>query len=388
MPFLWYYGTKVYFEKGGNVLAHLKKFSKSATGHMTEHFERKQNDLGEYIKFGNQDIDTSKTHLNYNLGPERSGQVEFIKNRCSEVKCLNRADVKVMCSWVVTKPKDFDREEEFFKETYKFLENRYGKENVVSAYVHKDEITPHMHFSFVPVVYDKEKELYKVSAKEKIPRSDLKCFHKDLEKHLEKYFGREVGVLNESTKEGNKAIDELKKETAVKKLNNLKEEITVNETSIGTLRNDLNALERDLRVTNKVKGSIDKINQIEVSTPLFQKDKVTMSKSSYESLLKVAKWALINKEKALEPYKKEIQKHKKENESLKKNTVRLENEIEELKDTKEKFSLSKLTEKAKEKSNLHNLENKVKKLERFIEQKDLVSEFKQMSQNRDVSRKR
>ena len=36
-----------------------------------------------------------------------------------------------MCSWVVTAPKDLDpkQQDDFFKESYKFLENRYGKEN-------------------------------------------------------------------------------------------------------------------------------------------------------------------------------------------------------------------------------------------------------------------
>lgn len=93
-------------------MAHLKKFGKTATGHMTKHYERAKDEFGEYIKFGNQDIDTSKTHLNYNLASNGSNQVEFIKNRCKEVKCLNREDVKVMCSWIVTKPKNISNSEE------------------------------------------------------------------------------------------------------------------------------------------------------------------------------------------------------------------------------------------------------------------------------------
>lgn len=223
-------------------MAHLKKFGKTATGHMTKHYERAKDEFGEYIKFGNQDIDTSKTHLNYNLASNGSNQVEFIKNRCKEVKCLNREDVKVMCSWIVTKPKNISNSEkrDFFKETYKFLENRYGKENVISAYVHKDETTPHMHFSFVPVVYDKKKELYKVSAKKRVSRSDLRSFHTDLERHLERYFGREVGILNEATKEGNKSIEELKKGTAIKEFNSIAEEYQNALESLINIENDIN----------------------------------------------------------------------------------------------------------------------------------------------------
>ena len=57
-------------------------------------------------------------------------------------------------------PQDFPLElsRQFFEQTYKFLNERYsGEQNVVSAYVHMDEKTPHMHYAFVPVVHDKKK---------------------------------------------------------------------------------------------------------------------------------------------------------------------------------------------------------------------------------------
>ena len=41
---------------------------------------------------------------------------------------------------------------EYFNESYQFLSNIVGKENVVYAGVHFDEDTPHMHFYFLPVV--------------------------------------------------------------------------------------------------------------------------------------------------------------------------------------------------------------------------------------------
>ena len=41
---------------------------------------------------------------------------------------------------------------ECFNESYRFLSNIVGKENVVYAGVHFDEDTPHMHFYFLPVV--------------------------------------------------------------------------------------------------------------------------------------------------------------------------------------------------------------------------------------------
>ena len=75
-----------------------------------------------------------------------------------------------------------------------------------------------MHSSclFVPVVKDKKKDIYKVSAKECIDRKDLQTFHDDLDKHMTKAFERNIGVVNEATREGNKSVAELKKNTLIK----------------------------------------------------------------------------------------------------------------------------------------------------------------------------
>ena len=196
-------------------MAHVQKFAMAAVGHMCNHFERTGN-----AERSNVNIDSERTGLNYNLAPAREqSQVDFIRQRISEVKCQKRADVKVMCDWVITIPKDFqaahpEREREFFERSYEFLEKRYGAANVISAYVHKDEITPHMHFAFVPVTTDKRKGIEKVSAKEVLTRADLRTFHNDLQEHLERTLGVEVNVQNEATKDGNKAIAELKRESA------------------------------------------------------------------------------------------------------------------------------------------------------------------------------
>lgn len=333
-------------------MAHLKKFGKSATGHMTKHYERVKDEFGEYIKFGNQDIDINKTHLNYNLSPDRSNQVEFIKNRCKEVRCLNREDVKVMCSWVVTKPKNIRESEEgeFFKETYKFLENRYGKENVVSAYVHKDEITPHMHFSFVPVVYDKKKELYKVSAKEKVSRNDLRSFHTDLEKHLEKYFGKEVGILNEATKEGNKSIEELKKGTAIKEFNSIVKKRQYALEILKNIEKDIQPLEdKRKQLEGKIEGLEGRVLSLEEVESINVKKTITgaIRGISYEDILNLKKTAkyinqIVEMKKSLDiKENKLIEKEKKINlipMNQQVEIAKIKSENQELKKYKEAFN--------------------------------------------------
>lgn len=203
-------------------MAHVMKYTKAACGHMFAHFDRK----AEHIS--NDDLDRTRTHLNYNLAAhQRMEQGEFVRKRCSEVKCQNRKDVNVMVSWVITAPKDLPEQEHkvFFQASYDFLQQRYGRENVVSAYVHMDEITPHMHFAFVPVVQDRKRGGQKVSAKEAVNRSDLQKFHTDLQKYLERELGHKVSVLNEATKDGNKSVRELKRESAAEQLQEVQEQI-------------------------------------------------------------------------------------------------------------------------------------------------------------------
>lgn len=202
-------------------MAHVAKYTASAVGHMANHYGR--SDIGEkanYIIRSNENIKPERTHLNYNLAKDYQPmkQVDFLHRRLSEVKVQKRSDVNVLCDWVVTAPKDLPPAEleQFFVSTHDFLATKYGRENVVSAYVHMDEVTPHIHFAFIPVVPDRRKGGYKVSAKECITRAQLRSFHSELQERLEHDLGHSVAILNDATAEGNKSIADLKRGTATK----------------------------------------------------------------------------------------------------------------------------------------------------------------------------
>nr|WP_258089060.1 plasmid recombination protein [Weissella fangxianensis] len=112
----------------------------------------------------------------------------------------------------------------FFEAATNFLNDRYGQENAVAAVVHYDETTPHLHYAFVPVIFDDKKSRYKVSAKEVLTRHDLQTFHDDLDQHLKKVLPfYEHGILNNKTlpfenvaeiKKYNDQFNALKKELA------------------------------------------------------------------------------------------------------------------------------------------------------------------------------
>nr|CRY97554.1 hypothetical protein [uncultured prokaryote] len=199
-------------------MANFTHYTRGSCTSITQHNERKKNDRGEYLKYKNGQIDTSRTHMNYNLAPDRTQtQLEFIRERTEGLKCLKRKDVNVMASWLITAPKTLpeERQKEFFEQSYQFLKEKYGEKNIISAYVHMDETTPHMHFCFVPVVYDKKKQREKVSCKERVTKFDLQRFHPEFQKIIDDWkeqngYDFECDVLNGATAGGNMTVEQLK----------------------------------------------------------------------------------------------------------------------------------------------------------------------------------
>lgn len=279
-------------------MAHIQKNTRAATGHLFDHYGRNaEEEKYKYLYRQNDSIDPKRTHLNYNLAPsDGKTQQEIFDERMSQVKCLKRKDVNVMCSWVVTVPKDLDpdRTKEFMQHTYNFLENRYGRKNVISAYVHMDETTPHMHFAFIPVVFDKKKQTEKVCAKEIIDRHELQVFHDELQNYLESSMGCRVNVLNEATKEGNKSVEELKRGTARQTLQNVHRATKKEKDELNNLLKQKNALEREIKALKDMKNiqgqvlSSQQIKNIKTENIMLDNEKVKISKSDLADLQKSA----------------------------------------------------------------------------------------------------
>ncbi|KAA8346482.1 MobV family relaxase [Leuconostoc mesenteroides] len=180
-------------------MAHLKKNTRGAVPGLAVHFERKTD------HHSNKDIDVSKTHLNQDLISDGSDMLSRFNERLNDVYCMKRDDVKALATWIITLPEElsevpYEQQSAFFEATKQFLDDRYGKDNAVAAVVHYDETTPHLHYAFVPVVFDSKKERYKVSAKEVLTRHDLQTFHDDLDQNLKAVLPfYEQGILNHKT---------------------------------------------------------------------------------------------------------------------------------------------------------------------------------------------
>ncbi|MBO4360000.1 MAG: plasmid recombination protein, partial [Eubacteriaceae bacterium] len=137
-------------------MASLKTYRYENAGKMLEHTSRK------HAQTRDKHIDTVRSYTNRMLSPDRGmDDMQYLDKRIGEVAHTARKTLKVMGSWVVTVPKDILYEktslvDTFFDKVYDFMTERYGEINTVSCWVHYDEAVPHMHYNFVPVVYDEE----------------------------------------------------------------------------------------------------------------------------------------------------------------------------------------------------------------------------------------
>lgn len=244
-------------------MAHLASFKSAGAVGVLRHDERTENDKVQSRK--NECIDSKKTCLNYNLAPKRKGNLmEHIRRVCKDnnVRLSNRKDLNVMCSWIVTAPKTIPKDQipKFFLYCYSFLKKRYGEEYTLSATVHLDETTPHLHYSFIPVGYDKKNNRLTVSSKLVATRTELRSFQQELSKALENEFGYDVGILNEATKDGNKEIQELKLQTAQKRIAEAEQSAERAEKHLNELQGrvlnqeEVNALRGKKTLTGGLKG--------------------------------------------------------------------------------------------------------------------------------------
>ncbi len=108
----------------------------------------------------NPDIDMSKSKYNFHIVKPEGRYYQFIQNRIEQAGCRTRKDSTRFVDTLITASPEFfkgktrEQTEAFFQRAADFLIQRVGRENIVSAVVHMDERTPHMHLTFVPLTKD------------------------------------------------------------------------------------------------------------------------------------------------------------------------------------------------------------------------------------------
>lgn len=183
------------------LVCNVAKFKSGQLYGMDIHIQRKTNN------HSNKDIDTSRSNLNYELvnGQQIEHYFTAVKKRISQGyigKKELRKDATLACGVLISSDKNFfdnlteEQERQFFQTAYEHLCNVYGKENIISAKVHKDETTPHLHAIVVPLTKDG-----RLTAKELFDRKALTALHNEIPKKLKaRGFNIERGEKNADVK--------------------------------------------------------------------------------------------------------------------------------------------------------------------------------------------
>ena len=133
-----------------------EKYTRNKSSKSYMHNERKNNN------YSNVDINKDKIYLNYHLKqPLNKYDKEFDRLRIeNNLKGQIKETSIITCELLITSDNEYfknigDKEtKRFFEESYNFVKEykALGEENIISAIVHMDERTPHMHLTFIPVV--------------------------------------------------------------------------------------------------------------------------------------------------------------------------------------------------------------------------------------------
>lgn len=203
-------------------MAHIAKYKATSVGHMLAHYRRDasslerdnidpkrvENDMvvGHYT---NKDGRLVVGRVVPREGEPNWGTVERRIERVNEAqkaagKRATRKDAVVMADVVVTLPDNVRKgdEDRFFRLTYWYLSKKFGIDNMMGGFVHKDEVlkdgTPardHMHVPFTPILDGR------FNYKKMCPRTFYQNMHRELGDYLEKRLGYRPEVeLDEETR--------------------------------------------------------------------------------------------------------------------------------------------------------------------------------------------
>ena len=315
----------------------------------------------------NKDIDPEKTHLNYYFKKNELSYIKEFDNLRKEIDLKGhiKSNSIILCEMIFTSDKEFfdnigeEETKRYFEESYKFVCNykNLGEENIISAVVHLDEGTPHMHLVFIPVVHTKDKEgnqIDKVCSRDFWKgRDSYRILQNNFYDYItSKGFELERGIEVEQTGAKHEKIEDLKKitnfENTKKVLDNIKLELPkipdINDIKIIKLNRE--------KVENEIIKPKDKlINE------LFQDNKILHKELSKQ----------VNLVDKASEYEKERKRIMYDNEKLHNEVDKIKSEYKKKEFDMEWEYQSQIKGLEKENKHLHKVVDKFKEtIDKFI----------------------
>jgi len=118
--------------------------------------------------YSNDNIDKEKSYLNYSLKSHKyryDKEFDIMKEKY-DLKGQIKTVSNIACEYIITSDKQFfdkigeEETKRYFETAYNFVAEykNLGEQYIMSAKVHMDEETPHMHLIFLPVVHTQDKK--------------------------------------------------------------------------------------------------------------------------------------------------------------------------------------------------------------------------------------
>ena len=263
--------------------------------------------------------------------------------------------------------------EEWAKDVYRFVADKYGEENIVAFILHLDETNPHVHCTLLPIKDGKfaykqifaGKDKYEFSAR-------MKALHSEFA-DVNKRWGMERGTSVSETGARHRTTEEYRRQ--------LSEQCTTIEQSVAAHQRPLASLQSDIRLAERrVKGLTTMVDNLE------------KSKAEKEALLSAAEQDLKANKGDAEQLAAQVKSLEKElagiNRQLADKQEKLQTADRQLAELKENMdAIEERTGELKEEAYKysHDVHSKVDTLLKDVLLENVVGEYRNVSAQMDVA---
>ena len=224
---------------------------------------------------------------------------------------------------------------DFLLETYDYLKNEYGENNIVHASIHVDETCPHLHFDFVPIKDGSLNARSVVGNKKDMKTTQNKLLKTMQDKFPQHDFKRKNSTIKGVDRKIWQSIQDHKKKAEAEideKISNFKRNAKIKLSEIDEREKRVTTLENDLKEREgRLNASEDEFKTKQDDFELYRKNKVkelnnkeTQLNQRSEDLVKNEskqdKKELMLKEREIElnQYEERLKEEEKENEEKEK----------------------------------------------------------------------
>lgn len=263
-------------------------YKKDNLAGLYKHNERKN------TNYSNKDINKNNSIKNYSIKQCSTTYSKALNTLINEnnLKCRITSYTNLVCEFIITSDKEFfetigeEETKRYFQTAYNFVSSykSLGEKYILSAKVHLDENTPHLHLVFVPVIHTKDKN---GNAVQKIACSEYwkgKDSYKKLQDSFYKYV-TENGFDLERGKQREVEHLSTEKLKQITDFDNIKYEMTQEEIKpVNTQNKDLIVAQNKelVKYVNKLKSHLSKSYTAIKTMEKLQKENINLRYENQE----------------------------------------------------------------------------------------------------------